>query len=86
MLPGRMKGSTSSVFQSGFVGTKIVYHPTEEQIQDIMKLTQEYVDKAIEESGHLTEITTTENGGLKVTDKNKIDFDEEIEFVIDAND
>ena len=83
---GKMKGSSTSVFSSGFIGTKIIYNPTEEQIQDILKITKEYVDEAIAESGHLTEIVTTENGGLKVTDKNKIDIDEEIEFIIDAND
>ena len=32
----------------------------------------------------LQEITTTENGGLKVTDKNKIDIDDTIVFVFDC--
>ena len=34
----------------------------------------------------LQEITTTENGGLKVTNKNQIDFDENIVFVFDCGD
>lgn len=82
---GKMKGSSTSVFSSGFIGTKIIYSPSEEQIQDILKITKEYVDDAIAESGHLTEIVAAENSGLKVIDKNKIDFDDEVEFVIDAN-
>lgn len=34
--------------------------------------------------GALTEITTTANGGLKVTNKSKIDIDDDVTFVLDC--
>lgn len=37
-------------------------------------------------SKYLTEITTTENGGLTVTNKNKIDIDTTITFIFDCGD
>lgn len=39
----------------------------------------------LENAGHLTEITTTANNGLKVTDKNNIDIDTDVVFVLDCN-
>ena len=45
----------------------------------------QYALKSDIPTNHLTEITTTENGGLKVTNKNKIDIDDDIIFVLNAN-
>lgn len=39
----------------------------------------------LENAGHLTEITTTANNGLKVTNKNNIDIDTDVVFVLDCN-
>lgn len=39
----------------------------------------------LENAGHLTEITTTANNGLKVTNKNNIDIDEDVIFVLNCN-
>ena len=39
----------------------------------------------LENAGHLTEITTTANNGLKVTNKNNIDIDTDVIFVLDCN-
>lgn len=41
--------------------------------------------KALEDANHISEITTTENGGLKVTNKNQIDIDTDIVFVLNCN-
>jgi hypothetical protein len=45
----------------------------------------EYALKSDIPTNHLTEITTTENGGLKVTNKNHIDIDTEVIFLLNAN-
>lgn len=39
----------------------------------------------VEGNGYLTEITTTANNGLKVTNKNQIDIDTDVVFVLDCN-
>ena len=41
--------------------------------------------KALEDANHISEVTTTENGGLKVTNKNQIDIDDEVVFVLNCN-
>ena len=41
--------------------------------------------KALEDANHISEITTTENGGLKVTNKNQIDIDTDVVFVLNCN-
>ena len=39
----------------------------------------------VEGKNYLTEVTTTENNGLKVTNKNHIDIDTDVVFVLDCN-
>ena len=41
--------------------------------------------KALEDANHISEVTTTENGGLKVTNKNQIDIDTDVVFVLNCN-
>lgn len=51
--------------------------------------TQVYVDNAIANSGHISEVvannTDSKHSGLKVTDKNKIEIDDEVIFILNAN-
>lgn len=79
-------------------GTATAYDfTTEEEIEIILSgyYTNNQVDEIIdgidqrvetlEKAGHISEITTTPNNGLKVTNKNNIDIDDEVIFVLDCN-
>lgn len=41
--------------------------------------------KALEDANHISEVTTTKDGGLKVTNKNQIDIDTDVVFVLNCN-
>ena len=85
MLTSRLKSQNETVIKSGFIGTEQIVNPNDEWVKELMEDVKDYVLEELKDSGVLTEIVTTE-GGLKVTDRNKIDIDDEVEFVIDAND
>jgi hypothetical protein len=86
MLTSRLKSQNETVIKSGFVGTEQIVNPNDEWVKELMEDVKDYVLEELSGQGVLTEIITTEGAGLKVTDKNKIDIDDEVEFIIDAND
>ncbi len=51
---------------------------------ELTRIDGEIADLEAASATHLTEITTTANGGLKVTGKNQIDIDTDIVFVLDG--
>ena len=81
----RLGGDTTTTMKSDFLGTKEVVNPSDEWTEAILDKAKAYTDSAIEGSGHLTEIITPENSGLEITDKNNIDIDDDITFILDCN-
>lgn len=59
----------------------------EDLIADAEQAAKDYADGKFQTKGdYLTEITTTANNGLKVTDKNKVDIDDSVVFVFQCGD
>ena len=81
----RMGGETPAVMKSEFLGMREIVNPSEEWTKALLDEAKSYTDTAIQQSGHITEITTPENSGLEVTNKNNIDIDDEITFILDCN-
>ena len=84
MLDSRA-GSSITTIHSSFIGVnEIIRIDPEELEQAVSKQVQKYIDTKIQQNEILSEITTSENSGLKITDGSHIELDD-VEFVIDCN-
>lgn len=66
------------------LNTVLADYYTKEEVNGIIEGIDQRVE-ALEKAGHISEITTTPNNGLKVTNKNNIDIDTDVVFVLDCN-
>lgn len=85
MLQSSLSNNNNSIIDTNFIGTKKVLDHNDEWVQLILQETKAYTDTAIQENEGIKEIFTDENGGLVVTNKNNINFDDEITFILDCN-
>lgn len=87
-LEGKAHEHTNKTVLDGITSEKVTaWDGAEQKAKDYADgLASNYATAAqgTKADSALQEIATTENGGLKVTDKNKIDIDDDIVFVFDC--